>query len=196
MTIIGAIVYLDRFVRKHNDFFSRKAKKIFFAFVIVLIILHVYEVKDYIKPLKATTNVILNIFNKNEVEDLKSLLNGKKALFMVPNLRSAHALGQQKNMEYGKTWDKLCYSLAFYSGVPVNCEYDDRIKEHSAAINVDVEQILSGNLQLMKDKYGDIAIASPLDVAQKIQDKTNIPLNSHRINDFVILTFINKKGEM
>jgi len=192
LTVIGAVVFLDRYIKRHNNLCSGMARKTFCAFVAcTLIVLHIYEIKCFVKPLKATTNVILNVFSQDEVRDIKKILQGKNALFMAPNLRSGHTPQQQGNAEYGRTWDKICYSLAFYTGIPVNCEYDERVREHSAAINADVEEILNGNLKLMKNKYGDIAVASPVDVAQKILEKTNIPLNSHKIKNLVILTFIN-----
>src|SRR3989338_1079756 len=186
--IIWTIVSLDRYLNRHRVC-SGSIKKIFCAvFVIFLIISHIYEIKGYLKPLEATPNIIMNVFSKEEVSAIKKLLQSKRALFLVPNIAVTHAPQYIRSVEYSKTWDKICYSLAFYSGIPINSEDGARVNlQHSVAMQSDASSILNGDIKTITNKHGNIAIASPYKIAKEILERTNVPLSCYKIQNVGIL---------
>ncbi|MDD5449057.1 MAG: hypothetical protein PHO42_00465 [Candidatus Omnitrophica bacterium] len=195
--LIATIFWLNQYLVAHREIYRGAFRKRLCAFLVfILIALHVYEVRGYIKPAEVTPKIILNIFNNEEINVIKSLLKGKKALFLVPGVRDAYTENDIIKGEYASTWDKKCFALALYSEIPTNLEYDLRISSHSEVIKSDKTKILEGDLAALVDKYGDIAIASPLIFAESILERTDIPLRCYKMQNFAILVPIKRiKGQ-
>jgi hypothetical protein len=178
---IGVVIWLGRCLQNRNGFFKVK-QAVAAVLAAVLIMMHIGEIRGYLKPPAAVTrgNDIANVFSENDAVFIRELLRDKKAVIVAPALRS------------GPAWSKICYALVFYSGVPISgatigiavpYEYKQRFSQ-------DINRVLSGDIRGLVDRYGDIAIAVPADLAGTISRQANMPLRKYSLKsqDVVILT--------
>lgn len=178
--IIAVVIWLDRFL-SHYIYHSIRRQAPVIALTIILITLHISEIKGYLKPPEVKRgNEIANIFGREDQALIKELLQNKKALIIAPGLRNS------------LNWSKICYSLAFYSQIPLSDSYRSigLSAEYKARYNLDIKCILEGNVKEIIDRYGDIAIAVPFAIAEKVLMNANMPLKPHKLQDqnVVILT--------
>ena len=180
---IGTIVYLGRYLGRYMYQASKYRKVLLGSIMIFLVIAHIYEISGYLEPSEVTYgNEIANVFSKEEGVLVKQLLQGKRALMIAPDIRS----GEDPN------WLKISYSLAFYSNIPISGIYSGIgiPSEHRKQTDLDIHSILAGNIKEIVDRYGDVAIAVPSDIAKEILSKADISLKYYKLRsqDVTILT--------
>lgn len=171
--IIATVVWLDRSLDQYPIHGLVKGKKILFnACIIILVLIHVYEIRGYLRPSQVVYgNDIAKMFNEEDIRLIKAAAQDKTAMMIVPYLRSSFE------------WKKIGNSLAFHSGIPINgtnvglgVNRDDM-----NVLQSDINTILVGNVREIINKYGDVAIAAPPDTAAEILNKADVPLKSHRL---------------
>ncbi|OGD63368.1 hypothetical protein A2160_02695 [Candidatus Beckwithbacteria bacterium RBG_13_42_9] len=184
---LGMIVYLNKFLHSliYGACLSKKA--LLALMIILLIAVHISEVRGYLQPPVATRgNEIANLFGSRDQQLIISSLHDKKALMIVPAFT-------------GKLeWGKIVYSLAFYSKIPISGatigspgELASDLEQYS----LDIREIMAGNIKEIVARYGDVAIAAPQKIAENILSKSDLSLKSQKLNDqdVTILTLDKEK---
>jgi len=179
---IACIISMNKYPYKYLNKSTKPKKLIFVLIIIFLIIFHISEIWGYLKPPEVTRgNEIANLFGKDDRVLIKKLLQDKKALMVVPTVRGGVI-----------NWDKLCYSLAFYSDIPLSGASSPMGNpiEYLRQYALDTKNILDGNIKEITNRYGNIAIAAPSAFAEKILSRADVPLKPHKLHDqdAVILT--------
>ena len=176
---IGVIMGLDRYLYRYMYQGSKCRRVVFVSIMIFLVITHIYEIRGYLEPSEVTYgNEIASVFSKEEAVLVKRLLQDKRALMIAPDIRSGDGpLFKHPN------WLKTCYSLAFHSNIPISGIYSGMAipPEHRKQTNLDIKYILAGNIKEIVNRYGDVAIAAPSDMAKEILRKTNISLKYYEL---------------
>jgi len=150
--------------------------------IIAIITCQIYEIRGYLEPPKAVVygNDLSNEFMESDVLLLKRIVEKKDAIIAVPTIR--------KNYQ----WLKICYSLAYLTKVPINGSYSGLgvNQEHLIHDKLDIDNILSGKIRAIVNKYGNIVIAAPPDIAERVMQLTDTPLKLHRLKhqQVVIMT--------
>lgn len=179
---IACIISLNQYLYKYLNKSTKPKKLISVLIIISLIIFHISEIQGYLKPPEVTRgNEIANLFGKDDRILIKKLLQDKRALIVVPKIRGGIV-----------EWDKLCYSLAFYSDIPLSGASSPMGNpiEYLRQYDSDTKNISEGNIKEITNRYGNIAIAAPSAVAEKILNRADVPLKPHKLHnqDAVILT--------
>jgi len=172
--IIVTVVWLDRYLYPylHNKVIYKRIP--FVSIIIFLMIAHTAEVWGYLKPPQVTyENEIANALSREDQILIKRLLKDKKALMVVPKIRD--------NLK----WGKICYSLAFYSNIPLSSAVVETglSPKYRKQYDADIKDLLEGNIKDVVHRYGDVAIAAPPDIANEILAKSNVPLQSYKLRD-------------
>ena len=180
--ILATVVWFARSVESYMSMGRKLLRIIIWLFILTLIGLHVGEIWGYLDPPSATrSNGINDVLDEEDLVKAKGILCNRNAIMVVPQIRD--------NME----WTKICYCLALHSGKPLSgasiaaMSYKPEYIDQYAS---DREAILGGNIHDVVEKYGDVAIAAPLDIARAIANNADLKLDSHEFLDrgFAILT--------
>jgi len=179
---VMTVIWLDGYLVRYVNYRWENWKRHLVPMIVLLLTLgHIFEIRGYLKPPEVIYgNDIAKIFDQEDILSLHELLLGKKALMFVPSLRTNFR------------WKMIGNSLAFHSSVPTsgtNTGFWIR-REDRNLLNGDISTILMGNIRGIINKYGDIAIAAPTDIAAIILKRTNIDLKYHKMKsqNVVILT--------
>ena len=178
---VGLVIWLTKFLQIRLRG-TNKPKVAFAIIMTVLAAAHICEILGYLKTREVTKgNEIANVFHRDDIHLIRQSTEKTNALIVVPRFRTSHQ------------WTKTCYSLAFYSRIPVSGATigpPGERAEHLARYKEDINLILDGDIKQTIDRYGRVAIASPQEYARKILTKTNVPLKSVTLQsqDVVILT--------
>lgn len=170
--VIATIVYLNKYLRRNMCFSDKRKKILCIAAIIFLIMVHLHEIQGYLRPPEVTYgNDIVNVFGRADRIAIKELLQNKKAIMLVPALRD------------NKEWTKIGYALAFYSNIPISGatvgfgELSEQMKQY----DMDISFILSGRINEIIDRYGNVAIAAPPSIADSILRNSNVHVKLYKL---------------
>ena len=184
---IGMIVYLNKYLHLYIYKAGFRKKALVASIIILLIIIHISEVRRYLKPPQVVYgNEIANVFGEKDKRLISQLLNDKKALMIVPQLQ-------------GKlNWGKISYALAFHAKIPISGATIGSPGEravHLKQYSLDIEDIVAGNIKEIVARYGKVAIAAPSEIAEKILINSNLPLENYKLNDQDVVILILDENE-
>lgn len=178
------IIAFDRYVRTVS---LPKKETIIAATVLILSIAHINEVSGYLKHSQIVKgNDILKEFNATDRVSIRALLTGYKAVLTVPAFRD------------NLSWTKKCYALTAVSNIPISgasAALGTVTNEQIAQYQSDMEDVRSGNIKSIIERYGKVAFAAPPSVAADIVRNSDVPLqyNALENNGVVILTVLSAK---
>jgi len=178
---VGIVIWLIKFLQTRLRG-TNKSKVTFAIIMTALAAAHICEIRGYLKTREVTEgNEIANVFHHDDIHLIQKSTEKTNAIMVVPKFRTSHQ------------WTKTCYSLAFYSRIPVSgatIGSPGERADHLARYKEDINLILDGDIKQIIDRYGRVAIASPQEYARKILTKTNVSLSSVTLQsqDVVILT--------
>ncbi|MCX5815283.1 MAG: hypothetical protein NTX75_03445 [Proteobacteria bacterium] len=161
---------------------TTKAGLVYGLVIMIVIGFHTYEIKGYLEPPQTVVfgNQIASEFGDSDVLIIRKATANKKAIMAVPAIRE------------NEQWLKICYSLAFFAQVPINGFYSGLAvnEEHIKRNRLDTTAIISGKIKNIKERYGNVVIAAPPHVADKIMKLADMPLKGHKLKHkgVVILT--------
>ena len=181
--ILTAVILFERHVGIHLYRAGRRGRIAFAIIAVTLLVAHVYEVSGYLRQTEEVTkgNEIANIFSDADVATIKKTVKNKAAIMIVPEFLF--------NIE----WTKISYSLAFHGNIPISGATigppGESPKDYRQYAR-DANDIMAGKLGDIVKKYGNICVACPYDIAEKILAHSDLPLKAHRLvsRDCVILT--------
>jgi len=178
--VVGFGLWRERLPRS-----KRSVRLLSTAMVLLLIVAHLYEIRGYLKTREAVQNhEIVQVFDDTERVMLRDLLRDKNALMLVPWVKEDSVL-----------WSKVGYALALRGGIPISGPDTGfgAPRSYRKVYKRDLNDIRTGNIRAIVDRYGDIAIAASAEQASSILSKTNVALESHPLKsqDVVILILAN-----
>ena len=147
---------------------------------------HVFEIRGYLQESKVIFgNEIADVFNKQEAIEIRKILKDKKGLIFANPLRS----GDDR-------WLKTCYSLGFYSRIPISGIYSGIAinQNHRVQTEINMRNAKNGHIRGIIELYGDVAFAAPCKIAEEIFQKSDMPLLSYKFEKKNVTVLVLKNG--
>ena len=182
LVVLTGVALFERYVGSRLCWPDRRGRIAFAMLAMVCVAAHVYEISGYLRQTPVTHgNEISKAFTDADVTTIKDTVKDKVAIMIVPAFVG--------NME----WTRTSYALAFYGKIPISGATIGSPGESAHDLQQyarDIDDISAGKLRDVVKRYGNICVACPTDIAQKIVEISDLPLEAHQLvsRDCVILT--------
>ncbi len=167
-TFFGLILF-SRIVLNYMYNCNIVKKTMIIVAIVFLTLFHIFEIRGYLSESKVVYgNEIIDVFEKEEGNEIRRVLKDKKGLIFAHALRSS------------RKWIKTCYSLGFHSRIPISGVYSGIAinKNHRVQTIINRQNVKNGNIQEIIELYGDVAFAATCEIAEEIVKKSDVPLKS------------------
>ena len=173
LVVLTGVALFERYVGRRLFWSGRRGRIAFAMLVMVCIAAHVYEISGYLRQTPVTQgNEISKAFSDADVRTIKDTVRDKVAIMIVPAFVG--------NME----WTRTSYALAFHGKISISGATIGSPGESAHDLLQyarDIDDISAGKLRDVVKRYGNICVACPADIAQKILENSDLPLKAHRL---------------
>ncbi|MCK5541106.1 MAG: hypothetical protein KAI40_00320 [Desulfobacterales bacterium] len=168
----GSLILFSKIVSNYMCRTNTIKKAIIITTIVLLSVFHVFEIRGYLKESKVVFgNEIIDVFEKEEGIKIHKILKDKKGLIFAHPIRS------------DDEWLKTCYSLGFHSMIPISGIYSGMTVNQNHRVQTDInrQNARTGHIREIIELYGDVAFAAPCEMADDIIKRSNVPLQSYKI---------------
>lgn len=131
----------------------------------LLMMAHVADIHGYLVPPPVIAgNDMAQVFSPSDRQTIREVTTGRKAIILVPAMTTTFE------------WNKTCYALAYEGGIPVSgatVVFGEKQKELMQYAR-DIECVKEGKIGEIVTRYGEIIIAAPEDMVERIVEKSVI----------------------